>query len=136
MKCVKLTIKKLEVESFSVKEGAQLNIFFDDGSRKCLKYSTMLTNVTEDVKNIFTKINIYEKAQNKVLDPSDVLDSFISVVIENEEDAREKMKNFLGRLGDSQKSLKSYGSHQGYLSNLNKMQKKVLELKPSQIRNE
>ncbi|MBW2967572.1 hypothetical protein KY362_03735 [Candidatus Woesearchaeota archaeon] len=136
MKCVRVTVKKLEVDSVSIKDGAELSIYFDDGARKCLKYSTMLKNIDEDVKNIFTKINVYEKAQNKVLDPGDILESFISVLIENEEDAKEKIKTFLGRLGENQKTLRNYGTHQGYIANLNRMQKKVLELKPSTIRNE
>ena len=128
MKCVRVNIKKLEVEHYSIKEGAHLNIFFDDGARKCLKYSTLLKNITEDVQNIFTKINVYEKAQNKVLDPEDVLDGFVSVVIEQEEEMKEKIKNFLGRLGDGQQKLVNYGSHQGYIDKLNMMQKKVLVL--------
>jgi hypothetical protein len=137
MKCVRVTVKKLEVENFSVRDGTDLNIFFDDGSKKCLKYSTKLENVEEDVKNIITKIHVYEKAQNQVLDAEDILDSFISVVIENEETVTEKIRIFLGRLKDENSKLKSYGTHSGYIDSLNKMQKKLIEFtEPSLVKNE
>lgn len=136
MKCVRVTVKKIEVVQFSIRDGAELKIFFDDGAKKCLVYSTQLSNVNDDVKNIITKIHVYEKSQNRVLDAEDVLDSFISVLIEGEEDVMEKMRIFLGRLRDDKARLKGYGQHSGYIEALNKMQKKVLELKPSLIRNE
>ncbi|MFH1063909.1 MAG: hypothetical protein V1729_02415 [Candidatus Woesearchaeota archaeon] len=136
MKCIRVHVKKVEVEQFSLKEGVDLNIFFDDGAKKCLKYSTKLDNVNDDVKNIIIKIHVYEKSQNKVLDPEDVLDSFISVLIENEEDLMEKIRVFLARLRDEKMRLKGHGTHAGYITSLNKMQKKVLELKPASIRNE
>lgn len=136
MKCIRVNVKKIEVERFSIKEGVDLNIFFDDGSKKCLVYSTMLDNVNDDVKNIITKLQVYEKSQNKVLDAEDALDSFISVLIEDEESVMEKMRVFLGRLRDDKQRLKGFGSHDGYMTSLNKMQKKVLELKPSVIRND
>jgi hypothetical protein len=136
MKCVRVTVKKIEVVQFSIRDGAELKIFFDDGAKKCLVYSTQLDNVNDDVKNIVTKIHVYEKSQNRVLDAEDALDSFVSVLIEGEEDVMEKMRMFLGRLRDEKMRLKGYGTHTGYIESLNKMQKKVLEFKPSVIRNE
>ena len=127
MKCIRVSIKKIEVEKFSLREGVNLKIFFDDGSNKCLAYASMLENVPEDVKNIITKLTIYEKAQNKALDADDFLDNFVSVIIENEEEMLEKMKNFLSRIRDDRSKLKSYGSHVGYIESLNKMQKKSIE---------
>ncbi|MBW2997099.1 hypothetical protein KY349_02025 [Candidatus Woesearchaeota archaeon] len=136
MKCVRVTVKKIEVVQFSIRDGAELKIFFDDGAKKCLVYSTQLDNVNDDVKNIVTKIHVYEKSQNRVLDAEDVLDSFISVLIEGEEDVMEKMRVFLGRLRDEKMRLKGYGTHTGYIESLNKMQKKVLDFKPNVLRNE
>lgn len=136
MRCVRINIKKIEVTRFSIREGVDLNIFFDDGSNKCLQYSTVLDNAADDAKNIITKIQIYEKAQNKVFDADDVLDSFISVVIENDEEIIEKMKTFLSRIKDDRTRLKGYGSHTGYIESLNKMQKKSIEFKPGNVRNE
>ena len=136
MRCIRVDLKKVEVDKFSTKEGVDLNVFFDDGGKKCLKYSTMLDNVAEDVKNIITKIHVYEKSQNRVLDPEDILDSFVSVLIENEEEVMEKMRTFLSRIKDDKSRLKRFGTHTGYIENLNKMQKKSLELKPSPVRAE
>lgn len=136
MKCIRVDIKKVEVDKFSTKDGVELNIFFDDGGKKCLKYSTMLDNVADDVKNIITKIQVYEKSQNRVLDAEDVLDSFVSVLIESEEDVMEKMRTFLSRIKDDKSRLTRYGTHAGYIESLNKMQKKALELKPSTVRTE
>ncbi len=136
MKCIRVDLRKLEVERFSTKDGVDLNIFFDDGGKKCLKYSTHLQNVDEDVKNIILKIQAYEKSQNRVLDAEDILDSFISVLIEKEEEAMDKIKVFLARIRDEKARLKNYGTHAGYIENLNKMQKKTLELKQSVVRNE
>ena len=136
MKCIRVDVKKVEVDSFSTKDGVDLNIFFDDGGKKCLKYSTMLDNVQDDVKNIITKIHVYEKSQNKVLDAEDILDSFISVLIEREEEVMEKMRVFLDRIRDDKRRLKGYGTHAGYIESLNKMQKKALELKPVATRPE
>ena len=134
MKCVRVTVKKIEVDNFSVKTGVDLKIFFDDGAKKCLVYSTKLDDVDADVKNIITKIHVYEKAQNKVLDAEDALDGFISVLIENEEELIDRIKTILARLRDDKGRLKGYGSHSGYMESLNKMQKKVFELKPSAVR--
>ncbi|MBW2972518.1 hypothetical protein KY359_05775 [Candidatus Woesearchaeota archaeon] len=136
MRCIRVNIKKIEVERFSTKEGVDLSIVFDDGGKKCLKYSTKLENVFDDVKNIITKIQVYEKSQNRVLDAEDVLDSFVSIVIENDEEVMEKIRTFLARLKDDRSRLRNYGTHQGYIESLNKMQKKVLELKPGAVRNE
>lgn len=136
MKCVRVNVKKVEVDRFSIKEGADLKIYFDDGSKKCLVYSTTLDNVQDDVKNIITKLQVYEKSQNKVLNAEDALDSFISVLIEDEETVMEKMRVFLGRLRDEKQRLKGFGSYNGYITSLNQMQKKVLEIKPSAVRNE
>jgi hypothetical protein len=122
-----VTIKKIEVERFSLREGVSLKVFFDDGGNKCLAYASMLDNVTEDVKNIITKITVYEKAQNKALDPDDFLDNFVSVIIENEEEMLEKMRNFLTRIRDDRSKLRGYGTHVGYIESLNKMQKKSIE---------
>jgi len=134
MKCVRVTVKKVEVDKFSTRDGADLSIFFDDGGKKCLKYSTALENVNDDVANIITKIQVYEKSQNRALDAEDVLDAFISVLIEDEEAVMEKLRVFLARVRDDKSKLRNYGSHKGYIESLNKMQKKCLELKPS-VRN-
>jgi hypothetical protein len=136
MKCIRVNIKKLEVDGFSIKDGALVKVFFDDGSNKCLEYSSKLENVSEDVKNIMTKIQVYEKSKNRVLDAEDALDSFISVVIEQEEGMMEKIQAFLTRLKDDRSRLRNYGTHSGYIESLNKMQKKVLELKPGSVKNE
>jgi hypothetical protein len=136
MRCVRVNIKKIEVTRFSVREGVDLNVFFDDGAKKCLQYSTMLDNAADDAKNIITKIQVYEKAQNRVLDADDVLDSFVSVVIENDEEMLEKIKTFLSRIKDDRTRLKGYGSHTGYIETLNKMQKKSVEFKPGNVHNE
>jgi hypothetical protein len=128
MKCIHVNIKKIEVEKFSMKEGTDLKVFFDDGSTKCLQYSTKLENVQDDVRNIMTKITVYEKAQNKVLS-DDILDTFVSVVIDSDEETADKMKNFLGRLRDDRSKLTGYGTHSGYIESLNKMQKKSIEFK-------
>ncbi len=136
MKCVRITVQKMEVENFSMKSGADIKVFFDDGGKKCLVYSTKLDNVEEDVKNIITKIQVYEKAQNRVLDAQDILDSFISVVIEHDEELMERMKAFLNRLKDDKSRLKGYGTHTGYLESLNKMKKKVIEFKTGSITSE
>ncbi len=136
MKCIRVDVKKVEVDSFSTKDGAELNVFFDDGGKKCLKYSTKLDNVQDDVRNIITKIHVYEKSQHRVLDAEDVLDSFISVLVENEEEVMEKMRVFLARLKDDKSRLKGYGRYDGYIESLNKMQKKTLELKPAVARPE
>jgi hypothetical protein len=139
MKCVRINITKLEMTRFSLKDGVDLSIFFDDGGKKCLQYSSKLDNVLDDVKQIITKIQVYEKAQNRVLD-GDVLDSFVSVVIEDDEEVMERIKNFLSRIKDDRSKMSGYGTHQGYIENLNRMQKKVLEIKKgaekSPVRNE
>jgi len=135
MRCIRVNVKKVEVDRFHQKEGVDLNIFFDDGAKKCLKYSTKLENVNDDVKNIITKIQVYEKSQNRVLDAEDVLDSFVSVLIEGDEEVMEKIRVFLARLRDEKSRLSGYGKHEGYIESLNKMQKKVLELKPAAVRN-
>ena len=136
MKCVRVTVQKMEVENFSMKSGADIKLFFDDGGKKCLVYSTKLDNVEEDVKNIITKIHVYEKAQNRVLDAQDILDSFISVVIEHDEELMERMKQFLNRLKDDKSRLKAYGTHTGYLESINKMKKKTIEFKTGAIKSE
>jgi hypothetical protein len=136
MKCVRVTVKKLELDGFSIKDGADLKVYFDDGAKKCLLYNTKLDKIDEDVKNIILKIHTYEKSQNKVLDAEDVLDSFVSVVVENEEELMERIRNWLARLRDEKSRMTNYGSHSGYIENLNKMQKKVLELKKEAVRNE
>jgi hypothetical protein len=134
MRCIHVSIKKIEVEKFSIREGASLKIFFDDGGMKCLPYSTTLDNVNEDVKTIFTKIQVYEKAQNRALDSEDILDNFVSVVIENDEEMMEKVKNFLARIRDDRSKLRGYGTHVGYIESLNKMQKKIIEFKDTSLR--
>ncbi|MBU2561697.1 MAG: hypothetical protein KKD17_05340 [Nanoarchaeota archaeon] len=136
MKCIRINMKKVEVEKFSTRDGADLSIHFDDGGKKCLKYSTKLDNVNDDVKNIILKIHVYEKSQNKVLDPDDILDTFVSVLLENEEEVMDKMRSFLSRLKDDRSRLRAYGTHSGYIESLNKMQKKCLEFKPGAFRNE
>ena len=127
MKCIRVTIQKLEVEKFCVRDGVNLKMFFDDGGKKCLEYSSKLESVDSDVKDMLTKINVYEKSQNKVLDAENAFDSHISVFIENEEGVMDRMKVFLARLREQKKNLKSYGSHQGYIEQMNKAQKQVLE---------
>jgi hypothetical protein len=136
MRCVRVNIKKMEVTRFSIRDGVDLNVFFDDGSNKCLQYSSMLDNPMDDAKNIITKIQVYEKANNRVLDADDVLDSFISVVIENDEEMLDKIKTFLTRIKDDRTRLRGYGSHSGYIESLNKMQKKSIEFKSGNVKNE
>jgi len=135
MKCIRVNIKRMEMEKFTLKEGVELKVFFDDGSTKCMAYSSKLDNVQEDVKNILTKIQVYEKSQNKVLS-DDILDNFISVVIENDEEIADRMKNFLQRIRDDRSKLTSYGTHSGYIESLNKMQKKSVDFKEGVSRNE
>jgi|GEM_PF-3436973 len=129
MKCVRVNVQKMEVDDFSIKGGANLKIFFDDGGKKCLMYSTNLDNIDQDVKNIITKIQVYEKSQNKALDAEDILDSFVSVIIEHDEEMMERLKSFLTRLKDDRSRLKSHPTHTGYLESLNKMKKKTFEFK-------
>ena len=135
MKCVRVNISKVEVERFSLRDGAEMKIYFDDGARKCLPYSSKLDSIEEDVKNILLKINVYEKSQNRVLDAENAMDGFVSVVIDDDENVMEKMKVFFARLREQKRNMKGYGTHEGYIERMNKLQKQVLEIKPKDIRN-
>ena len=134
MKCIHITINKLEVERFSIRDGADLKVYFDDGSKKCLQYSAKLENVKDDVKNIFLKINVYEKSQNQVLDADNAMDSFISILIDDEDYVIEKSQVFLSRLGEQKRQMKGYGTHEGYIEKMNKLQKQVLEFRKKEVR--
>lgn len=133
MKCIRVTINKLEVERFSIRDGAELKIYFDDGSKKCIQYSARLENVKEDVKDIFLKINVYEKSQNQVLDADNAMDGFISILIEDEDYVVEKSQVFLSRLGEQKRQMKGYGTHEGYIENMNKLQKQVIEFRKREV---
>lgn len=131
MKCIRVNLLKLEVESFSVRDGAALTLYFDDGARKAIKYSAKLDDVKSDIQEMLTKINVYEKSQNQVLDAENAMDSFVSVLIENEEGIAERMSVFLARLREQKRNMKGYGTHVGYIERMNKLQKQVLEFKKS-----
>lgn len=133
MKCIRVTINKFEVEQFSLRGGADIKVYFDDGGKKCLEYSAKLENINEDIKNIFLKINVYEKSQNRILDAENAMDSFISVLIEDEENVIEKSKVFLARLSEQKRQMRNYSTHQGYIERMNKLQKQVLEFKPREL---
>jgi Ribonuclease G/E len=113
-----------------------MKVFFHDGAPKCLQYSSKLENLDEDVKNIFNKIIVYEKSANKVLNAEDMLDSFISVIIVDDESSMEKMKVFFARLREQRKNIGQCGTHEGYLAKINKLQKQSFEFKPRDVRND
>jgi len=57
-------------------------------------------------------------------------------VIENDEEMVDKIKTFLTRIKDDRTRLKGYGSHTGYIESLNKMQKKSVEFKSGNVKND
>ncbi|MBT5023351.1 hypothetical protein HOK51_08780 [Candidatus Woesearchaeota archaeon] len=118
-----IKFQRAEIGSFSIKDGVRIKIFFSDGSNKVLSFEPGLLDLDKDAHVIISKVRQYEKELNmKLVERGDsFLDSFVNVVIEDEEGVEAKLKVFLRKIKDSISHLRGSRMATGYLDTINRV---------------
>jgi hypothetical protein len=123
------TIKfvKIDVENLSLKDGADLKVFYNDGTERMLQYHSTFTNPEADAANIMQQVKAAVKSQNSRVFGDDPLDRFVHILFEDDEGAEEKMTNFIRGVKDKIHKVKYSRMATGYLDSLNSL--KSLKMK-------
>lgn len=125
---VTIELQKLEIEKFSLRDGVELKIFFNDGGNKALMFSTDLENPEADAQKALLKLRTYEKEINSNSDDDNFLDSFVNVKIKDEEKKQARIVGFISKLREEKKKLTRYSGHSGYLDSLNQVKSNKIDL--------
>ncbi len=129
MQSVKVNIQKMEISRFHPREPVEFKIYFNDGAEKCLIYETDMKTPVMDATAVIGKIKRYEKDKNRVDDAEDILDAFVNVMIDDEEELVPKIANFFNRIKDEKKRVLNNRDHTTYMKNLNQMHSMKIEFK-------
>ncbi|MBT7902534.1 hypothetical protein HN587_01635 [Candidatus Woesearchaeota archaeon] len=124
MLVVNVRFQKIEIDNFSLKDSvATLKLFFNDGNNKALLFDTKLLDVEKDAHAIVNRVRQYEKELNQKnsYQNDTFLDSFVNVVLENEEAIEEKIKAYLRKVKDGVTRVKTHRSATGYLDIVNQI---------------
>jgi hypothetical protein len=122
-----IRFEKIEVENLSLKEGANLKIFYNDGTTRVLDYFSTFTNPEQDSVNILQQVKTAVKGQNSHILSDNPIDRYVQIMFEDDEGSQEKIANFIKSVKDKIHKVKYSRMATGYLDSLNSL--KSLKMK-------
>ena len=91
MKIINVKIKKISVNSFSARDySVELAIDFNDGIDKQIMRHTLIDYPEMVAEHIFNELKKMEKNINIKFDGQSILDNYVNVVMQNEEEDKKK----------------------------------------------
>ena len=129
MKIINVKIKKIKVSSFSARDySVELAIDFDDGTDKQVMRHTLIDYPEMVVEHIFNDLKKMEKNINIKFDGTSVLDSYVNVVMQNEEEDKKKIAKFLQNVSEKINKIKNKKVVEGYINLIKEINMMKVEL--------
>jgi len=129
MKIINVKLKKISVSSFSARDySVELAIDFNDGIDKQIMRHTIVDYPEMVAEHIFNDLKKMEKNINIKFDGASILDSYVNVVMQNEEEDKKKIAKFLQRVSDKINKIKSKRVVEGYINLIKEINLMKLEL--------
>jgi len=129
MKIINVKIKKMKVSSFSARDySVELAIDFDDGADKQVMRHTLIDYPEMVVEHIFNDLKKMEKNINIKFDGTSVLDSYVNVVMQNEDEDKKKVAKFLQNVSEKINKIKNKRVVEGYINLIKEINLMKVEL--------
>ena len=129
MKIINVKIKKIKISSFSARDySVELAIDFNDGADKQIMRHTVIDYPEMVAEHIFNDLKKMEKNINIKFDGESILDSYVNVVMQNQEEDKKKIAKFLQRVSDKINKIKSKRVVEGYINLIKEINLMKVEL--------
>tara|TARA_Y100000310_G_scaffold241784_1_gene245840 strand:+ start:5722 stop:6126 length:405 start_codon:yes stop_codon:yes gene_type:complete len=117
MKIISLEIKSVGIGKFFPKEDQlELDISFNDGADKQILKVVDISDSEGAAEGILAELRKMEKSINKNNEGAEsIVDSFVNIVIKNEDDALKEIAGFVEKAGNIINEIKSKNVAEGYL---------------------
>ena len=129
MKIINVKIKKVKVSSFSARDySVELAIDFNDGADKQIMRHTVIDYPEMVAEHIFNDLKKMEKNINIKFDGTSVLDSYVNVVMQNEDEDKKKVAKFLQNVSEKINKIKNKRVVEGYINLIKEINLMKVEL--------
>ncbi|PIN77410.1 hypothetical protein COV14_06120 [Candidatus Woesearchaeota archaeon CG10_big_fil_rev_8_21_14_0_10_33_12] len=129
MKIINVKIKKMKVSSFSARDySVELAIDFNDGADKQIMRHTVIDYPEMVAEHIFNDLKKMEKNINIKFDGTSVLDSYVNVVMQNEDEDKKKVAKFLQNVSEKINKIKNKRVVEGYINLIKEINLMKVEL--------
>jgi len=129
MKIINVKIKKIKVSSFSARDySVELAIDFNDGIDKQIMRHTVIDYPEMVAEHIFNDFKKMEKNINIKFDGESILDRYVNVVMQNEDEDKKKTANFLTKVQEKIIKIKSKRVVEGYINLIKEINLMRIEL--------
>ncbi len=129
MKIINVKIKKIKVSSFSARDySVELAIDFNDGADKQIMRHTVIDYPEMVAEHIFNDLKKMEKNINIKFDGESILDRYVNVVMQNQDEDKKKIANFLTKVQEKISKIKSKKVVEGYINLIKEINLMKLEL--------
>ncbi|MBA3064357.1 hypothetical protein FP803_02880 [Candidatus Woesearchaeota archaeon] len=129
MKIINVKIKKIKVSSFSARDySVELAIDFNDGADKQIMRHTVIDYPEMVAEHIFNEFKKMEKNINIKFDGTSVLDSYVNVVMQNQDEDKKKIAKFLQNVSDKINKIKNKRVVEGYINLIKEINMMKVEL--------
>lgn len=129
MKIINVKIKKIKVSSFSARDySVELAIDFNDGADKQIMRHTVIDYPEMVAEHIFNDFKKMEKNINIKFNGESILDRYVNVVMQNEDEDKKKTANFLTKVQEKIIKIKSKRVVEGYINLIKEINLMRIEL--------
>jgi len=129
MKIINVKIKKIKVNSFSARDySVELSIDFNDGIDKQIMRHTLIDYPEMVAEHIFNDLKKMEKNINIKFNGESILDSYVNVVMQNQDEDKKKIANFLTKVQEKISKIKSKKVVEGYINLIKEINLMKVEL--------
>ncbi len=118
MKVINVTLNSVRVANFVPRElSLELVAEFNDGNERSIRFKVSEIESERTSAEILSRIRKHERAVHQNKESETILDSIVTVNINNYSETFEKLYNFISRISERIVQLKS-GKSEGYISNI------------------
>ena len=129
MKIINVKLKKISVNSFSARDySVELAIDFNDGIDKQIMRHTVIDYPEMVAEHIFNDLKKMEKNINIKFNGESILDNYVNVVMQNEDEDKKKIAKFLQRVSDKINKIKNKRVVEGYINLIKEINLMKVEL--------
>lgn len=120
MKLINVQLKSIRVTSFYPKdEQVEFLVTFDDGKVNQFHKTVRIQDPKSLANRIMLEICNMEKSKNVEFDGKTILDSYVNVVIQDEDDIKKKMTKFFLDVLTRVENVKKFTEATGYMDAIN-----------------
>ena len=129
MKIINVKLKKISVNSFSARDySVELAIDFNDGVDKQIMRHTVIDYPEMVANHIFNDLKKMEKNINIKFDGETILDNYVNIIMQNQEEDKKKITKFLSKVQEKISKIKSKRVVEGYINLIKEINLMKIEL--------